>query len=302
LITSEGVSILELAKHLALNAEALKRFLRVLEAHDIVTIAENKVYRTELTEQLTRVRTPHLTKAYEAFEELEYTLKSHQPAWNKKFGKDFYSTLDQDELNQFADWCRESGESWLNGLFKLYDFSVYRQIVDVAGGQGHFLGSMLKNNAHQKGTLFDLSAVVQHAEKVLNAYGCLDRANIVGGDFFQSVPGSGDLYVLCRTLLNWSDEDASKILKVCAQSMSEEAKLLIVDFMLPPKSHPHYLRTVLNDLNLMVNWNSSSRTKQEWLDLVDKSQLSVIKTIISDDAMVPEPFAPMILLECRRKQ
>ncbi|MCW5589341.1 MAG: hypothetical protein KIT27_06715 [Legionellales bacterium] len=181
------------------------------------------------------------------------------------------------------------------------NFDSYHRIVDVAGAQGHFLGNVLKNNPHQTGILFDLPTVVQNAEKVLNAYNCLTRVTIIGGDFFQGIPQSGDLYVLCRTLLNWNDDMAIKILNECAKSLSNEAKLLIVDFMLPQKSHLGYLRAVLNDLNLMVNWNSLSRSKEEWLSLLNKTNLSVNKIIISKDSETPELFIPMILFECRKK-
>jgi hypothetical protein len=301
LITTDGIKTLKLAQYLNLNEEALKRFLRVLEAHEIISIVDGSVYRTELTEQLARVRTPHLMKAYQAFDELEYMLKTHQPAWNKKFGQDFYSTLNQGELNQFSDWCRQSGHAWLGRLFELYNFSAYQRIVDVAGAQGHLLGSLLKLHPHQTGILFDLPLVVQKADMTLSNYDCLDRVGVVGGDFFQAVPEDGELYILCRTLLNWSDKDAIKILNVCARCMPQNAKLLIIDFMLPPKSDPHYLRAVLNDLNLMANWNSLTRTKQEWLNLVDKSQLKVCKAVVSDSSLMPELFAPMILVECQNK-
>ncbi|MCW5589342.1 MAG: hypothetical protein KIT27_06720 [Legionellales bacterium] len=87
LIPSTGISTLELATTLQFNHDALKRFLRVLEAHEIVLISQDRVYCTELTPQLARARSPHLIRAYEAFEEFEFTLKTHEPAWNKKFGK-----------------------------------------------------------------------------------------------------------------------------------------------------------------------------------------------------------------------
>jgi len=45
--------------------------------------------------------------------------------------------------------------------------------------------------------------------------GVKDRCQIVEGNFFDSVPRGGALYLLSRVLLNWDDTDAIKILKEC---------------------------------------------------------------------------------------
>lgn len=227
-------------------------------------------------------------------------MKTHEPAWDKVYGKPFYPSLDKYELSEFAEWCQRSGEVWLKGLFSLCDFSGYKTVVDVGGGNGHFLAEMLSQNPTQRGVLFDQPAVVATAESVFLKHGCLERVDLIGGDFFKAVPQGGDLYTICRTLLNWSDVQAIKILDMCASHMSREAKLFIIDFMLPDKAHPHYLRTTLSDVNLLTILNSGNRTEAEWRDLVSKSQLLLKKVTISSETMSPEPFAPIIILECQR--
>ena len=64
--------------------------------------------------------------------------------------------------------------------------------------------------------------------------GVKDRCQIVGGNFFDSVPPGGDLYLISRVLLNWEDAEAIKILKNCYQAMTPKDKLMVVDFMFPP--------------------------------------------------------------------
>lgn len=44
-----------------------------------------------------------------------------------------------------------------------YDFSSIRQLVDVAGGQGSLLITILKANPQMEGVLFDLPEVIERA-------------------------------------------------------------------------------------------------------------------------------------------
>lgn len=297
-IAHEGVPIITLAEKFNFNPEAFKRFVRILEAHELVRLENDSVYATELTPQLADARTPHLRLSCKAFDELEYSLQTNLPGWNKVFGSAFFPSLSVEERHEFVDWCQHSGEIWMQGLFSVIDFSSYKTVVDIAGGNGFFLAEILKRHPHQHGILFDQKIVIDAASATMREKGCLDRTTLVVGDFFKQVPTDGDVYMICRTLLNWNDDDAIKILNTCAACKPRHAKLLIIDFMLPEKDHPHYLRTAENNLNLLVIINSSHRTQQEWESLVNKSQLKLQKTIISDDNMQPEPFAPMIILEC----
>ncbi|OGT30188.1 MAG: hypothetical protein A3E87_00415 [Gammaproteobacteria bacterium RIFCSPHIGHO2_12_FULL_35_23] len=299
-LSDKPVSIVSLAEKLNFDQEAFKRFLRILDAYELIKMDEKFVSKTVYTNQLQDLKTPHLTKNYRAFDQLEYTLQTHKPCWDKEYGQAFYPSLGKEELTQFADWCRKSGDDWLLGVFALYDFSKFKKLVDVGGGQGHFLAEVLSRNTHQEGILLDQPEVVAGAKEVLAHKNCLNRVSIIGGDFFKQVPDTGDCYLLCRVLLNWNDEKAVSILNSCYHSMSDKTKLLVIDFILPDKSHPHYLRTALSDLNLLGLIDSKNRNKTEWRYLVEQSRLKLNKIIISDSSLQPEPFAPIVILECTK--
>jgi hypothetical protein len=297
-LSDTPITIEELSSRLFLEASSFKRFLRVLDAHNIIRLSQNLVSKTDETDSLRFVRTPHLSKAYSALDELEYTLKTNNACWDKVYGDSFYSSLSENELEEFADWCKMGAEQWLGSIATLYDFTQFSKIVDVGGGQGYLLAELLSHNLQQTGVLFDQPEVVAHADKVLASYSCLDRVDVIGGDFFVEVPGNGDCYIICRTLLNWSDNDSTKILNTCYSAMNSNATLLIIDFLLPEKAHPHYLRTTLSDVNLMAIINSKNRDEEEWIALVNQSKLKLKNVFISDDTVKPEPFSPIIILEC----
>ncbi|MCP4984787.1 MAG: hypothetical protein GY928_01610, partial [Colwellia sp.] len=81
-------------------------------------------------------------------------------------------------------------------VLAVYDFSPFRTVVDVGGGFGALLAPILKKNPGISGVLFDMPSVIQGAKEHLEKESLLDRCNVVVGDFFDSVPQGGDLYIL----------------------------------------------------------------------------------------------------------
>ncbi len=96
-----------------------------------------------------------------------------------------------------------------------YDFSNIQKLVDVGGGHGSLIASILKSNPNMKGVLFDQLSVIEGAKHLLDNQGVSSRCELIGGDFFQSVPAGGDAYILRHILHDWDDERAIAILKHC---------------------------------------------------------------------------------------
>lgn len=147
-------------------------------------------------------------------------------------------------------------------VVEAYDFSRFRCVVDVAGGQGVVLSRILRANPTVHGILFDQDQVVQGAAGVLETDGVLERCKLVGGSFFDSVPTGGDLYVLSHVVHDWEDDQAVKILKVCRRAMHRDDTLLIVERVLDP-NQPE-LQDTLADIHMMVMPGGRERTRPEF--------------------------------------
>jgi hypothetical protein len=93
-----------------------------------------------------------------------------------------------------------------------YDFSQLRMVVDVAGGRGRLLATILESNAHLRGILFDLPQVIEDARQVIGDAGVADRCAFAGGSFFEAVPEGGDAYILRNIIHDWQDDQAVAIL------------------------------------------------------------------------------------------
>lgn len=121
-----------------------------------------------------------------------------------------------------------------NSFFDDYDFSKVRSIVDIGGGKGGLIQTILRENPWVKGIIFDQESVINRMENNLEE-GLQGRCTFAKGDFFAEIPGNGNIYFLRKVLHNWSDEEALKILSNCARAMNEESKLFIIDVVLPCK-------------------------------------------------------------------
>jgi hypothetical protein len=95
--------------------------------------------------------------------------------------------------------------------------------------------------------------------------GVIERCDVVGGSFFETVPDGGDAYLMRVVIHDWEDDEAIAILKVCRRAMRETAKLLPVERLVaPPNEMP---ATKFSDLNMLVSPGGRERTREEFSDL-----------------------------------
>jgi hypothetical protein len=163
--------------------------------------------------------------------ELVHALRTDESAFHKHHGAGLFDWLDQraPEQELFGHAMSTFSGMEVELVVGSYDFSRARHVVDVGGGYGMLLSRILGAAPQARGTLFDQPNVVTQAKVALGNLGLAARCEVMGGDFFASVPGNGDLYVLKHILHDWDDERAGRILKAVAGAMSPGAKLLVIE-------------------------------------------------------------------------
>ena len=121
--------------------------------------------------------------------DLRRCVMTGEPELDRVYKTDFYTHLaGAPAANQWwskgrRKLCRRRGRRHSHN----YDFAPFRRIVDVGGGRGGLLAEILKRNPSAKATLYDHSLIVKEPE-YLAAAGVLDRCELIGGNFLQSVP------------------------------------------------------------------------------------------------------------------
>jgi hypothetical protein len=161
-----------------------------------------------------------------------------------------------------------------------YDFSPYRAIVDVGGGNGAFLAAILGQLPRARGIVADLPHVVGLAALQFGQSGVADRCELVDCDFFKSVPSGGDLYILKHIIHDWDDERASTILKNCRRAMQAQARLLIVDCVLPVEpAHEDALGYFVDMTMLAITPGGRERTREAFSLLLESAGLVLTRVV-----------------------
>ncbi len=92
-----------------------------------------------------------------------------------------------------------------------------------------------------------------------------DRCEVVGGDFFASVPAA-DAYVLKSILHDWENDRCIEILRTC-RAAAPQATILVVEYEVgPPNTTPV---AKLSDLNMLVGPGGRERTSEEYAAVFD---------------------------------
>lgn len=200
---------------------------------------------------------------WRAWDALPEALRTGETPFQLAHGQAYF-----DYYDSHPDRARLFGEAMAGLAGFLYpkvtaehDFSQYGRIVDIGGGYGFLLSAILAKHPHLRGVLFDRPHVVERAGASLERAGVLSRCERVGGDFFESVPSGGDLYVLSNVIHDWDDEHALRILKSCRRAMGQTSKILLIEMVLSSDFEPELAREA--DLNMLVLAGGKERTKDE---------------------------------------
>jgi hypothetical protein len=128
-----------------------------------------------------------------------------------------------------------------------------------------------------RGVLFDLPHVVANAEPLLLEVGVADRCEVVGGDFFESVPPGGDLYTLRSIIHDWEDEPAANILRNCLRAMNPQGKVVLIEMVMGEPNSAE-LGPVM-DLDMLVIPGGRERTAEEFARLFTTAGLRLTRIV-----------------------
>jgi hypothetical protein len=156
-------------------------------------------------------------RQWRLFGDLRHSVETGQPAQLHVFGVSIRAYWGQhpEERAIFDAAMRNLTAQVMGAVVSAYDFSQFRTVVDVGGGNGALLAAILGGTPGLRGILLDLPEVPEGAKPHLAAAGVLDRCEVMGGDMFTAVPGGGDAYVLSRVIHDWDDARAAVVLASC---------------------------------------------------------------------------------------
>nr|WP_246422058.1 acetylserotonin O-methyltransferase [Nocardiopsis mwathae] len=277
----------DLAAATGTHPEALYRMLRVLAACGVFT--ETAPGSFALTAAGAPLRSDHhcsvrATLAFDgvigrALFDSAHSVRTGEATFPRVFGASLFDYLADhpEHAALFNTAMQELSRPVLRAVLDAYDFSAARRIVDVGGGNGTLLSTVLRTAPDAHGVVFDVPHVAEAARDRLRAEGLADRCTAVGGDFFHKAPEDGDLYILKWILHDWPDDRAAGILRCCAQAMAPGGRVLLVEQVIPPGDTPHPGKAM--DFSMLALLDGCERTEEEFAALLGRADLRIERII-----------------------
>jgi hypothetical protein len=171
-----------------------------------------------------------------------------------------------------------------SAVAEAYDFSGVRRLVDVGGGIGTLVATVLGRYPLVQGVLFDRPDVIDDARPTLADHGVAERCEIVGGDFFVAVPDNADAYVMSHILHDWDDDRCVTILRNCRSAIDSDGRLLLVEMVLPPGDMPHPGQ-MFDMYMLVLNAGGMERTEEQYGELLHRGGFRLTRIVPTESAV-----------------
>jgi hypothetical protein len=202
-----------------------------------------------------------LPSIWKAAQNLEQVIKTGmvnpQEFWNSLEASPHASQI-------FNDAMTAKAKGQIAATVAAYDFSQFGVIGDIGGGKGHLLQAILDASPNAKGVLFDLPHVIDSATGTAS-----DRLALRPGDFFRDPFPTCDAYVLMEVIHDWPDEESRAILKAVRHAAPEDARLLLIEALMPSEVAPSWPKTL--DILMLGLVGGSQRTEAEYQALLADS-------------------------------
>jgi len=289
LIKDESRTADELAAATSAHGPSLFRVLRALASVGVITQdSDNRFGATPLSQTLCTgvpgsIRAFAMTELgeehYPAWGELLYSVRTGGIAFDKAFGEPVWEFFAKNAENAriFNDAMSAMTAMANEAVHSVYQFAGIGTIVDVGGGHGGLITSILKKNPGMRGILFDSPQVIEGAKTAVQESGVGDRCELVAGDFFKSVPEGGDAIVMKWIIHDWNDEQSVAIMKNCHRALPANGKLVLIEAVVPATSEPHFSKFI--DLNMLVITGGRERTEEEFRKLYEAAGFRLTRIV-----------------------
>lgn len=282
-------SVDELAAAADADAPSLYRVLRALASFGVFAERDDQVFELNATAELLRSDSPCSLRDLAIFFGEDWHWKVWgQTLYSVRTGKTGWSQVHGDEVfPYFAANCEASkifdnamtslSNLAIKAVLEAYDFSGIETLVDIAGGHGRLLTSILAANPAVKGVLFDLPHVIAGAKENEQIKAVGPSCELTSGDFFVDVPAGADAYLMKHIIHDWDDEKALAILRNIKRVMKPGGRVLLIEAVITPANEQDFGK--LLDIEMLVSPGGKERTAVEYRDLFARAGLSLARIV-----------------------
>jgi hypothetical protein len=280
----------ELAKESGAHPDSLYRVMRALSQVGVYReIGDRRFEVTPLGEKLQK-GVPGSVHAMATFFGEDYhwrpvgallhSVQTGQPAFDHVYEMNAfeYFTKRPEAGSVFNSAMTEFSVPSAHAIVGAYDFSRFGSLVDVGGGHGIVVETILRANPKVKGTVYDLPEVVVGAKQRGEAPELKGRYSTAAGSFLESVPAGTDAYFMKHILHDWSDQHCIQILTHCRKGINKGGRLVVAEMVVPPTGGTHFAN-LLDIEMLIMTPGGRERTEKEFATLFAKAGFKLTRVV-----------------------
>jgi len=265
----------ELSPALGIDTRGCERLLAVLRNLGLVARDGDQYYNTDAGSYCTsRSAIPMEALSifgdpfYRIWECLPDALREYSPRWKQAVGTtadEVFAALYEDpvRLRRFVALTDALGAPQGIEIAESFNFAPYECILDVAGGSGSVIASIIQRHPHLRGIVMDLLPVCQLAAENMERKGLAGRVTTAVADLFAGpYPAGANVITLGYILHDWSDEKCRVILKHCFDALPSGGVLLVSEKVLNNDSTGERW-ALLSDLHMLLCCEPGAKERSE---------------------------------------
>ncbi|MGW6292310.1 methyltransferase [Streptomyces sp. NPDC055058] len=267
----------DLAAAVKAPPHTLRRLLRALTCQGVFTERPDGTFAHTDMSRLLREDDPHSLRyialwctepwTWNVWPQLDEAVRSGRNVFEDVYDEEFFTYLNEsapESAHVFNRAMTTSSEQSARDVARLLDLTGVTSVVDIGGGQGHVLASLLEKHPHLHGTLLDLPGVVENADPRLREGGSLaDRVTVVPGDCREDIPVQADVYII-KNVLEWDDDSTRRALASIRRAARSGARVVVIENLVDDT--PSMRFTTAMDLLLLLNVGGAKHTRQSMTD------------------------------------
>lgn len=206
---------------------------------------------------------------------LPSALAHGQPGYAGLFGNAFYQDVASDPKlsRSWNELMADGVQSIVDELLQTVAFEGPAHVIDVGGGTGHLMAGAALKYPDITGCVLELPYAAAAAEALFAELKLSGRCGVQEGSFFDVVP-AGDTYLLASVLHEWPDEDALRILRLCADAMRPNGRVIVVDRIIDSGAGDDALVANL-DIMMLTATGGRERKREEIASLITSAGMRV---------------------------
>lgn len=268
-----------LARRAGADPDAVRRLMRLLSAMGVFD-AGPAGYRLTSVGELLRADAPSSMRDmvllygqefHQAWGAAEAAVRTGTSGFEHALGVSLLSYLrDVPGAGPRFQRAMNAGNVFFPAVAEAFDFARCRTVVDVAGGSGMLLGTVLAAHEHLTGVLLEAPHMVPVATEHLDKAVGPGRFRVLPGDAFAEVPPNADAYLLSRVLQDWDDAACVRMLSVIRRAMTPGSRLLVLERVIGDGDE---MLPLLWDVHLMMAAGGRERPMSGYRSLLEAAGL-----------------------------